>query len=152
MIFLKSIPRLAADWVYFGTLARPNIEGIQAKRFYDVNLRKDSWTPALVDDLLSQADAVKLNEHELAAIGRNLADLDYESFAITRGARGCTIFAHGEFAEHPGFPAEVADPVGAGDAFAAAFLHGLDRGWPAAKIAEFANRMGAQAVSRAGAI
>jgi len=79
-------------------------------------------------------------------------ELDHEAFAVTRGARGCIVFAHGEFAEHPGFPVEVADPVGAGDAFAAAFLHGLDQGWPAGKIAEFANRMGAIAASRAGAI
>jgi len=150
--FLEIEPGLAADWVYFGTLARPNIEGIEAKRFYDVNLRKDSWTPARVDALMSQADAIKLNEHELASLGLSLTDLDHEAFAVTRGARGCIVFAHGEFAEHPGFPVEVADPVGAGDAFAAAFLHGLDQGWPAGKIAEFANRMGAQAVSRAGAI
>jgi fructokinase len=46
----------------------------------------------------------------------------------------------------------MADPVGAGDAFAAAFLHGLNARWPAAQIAEFANRMGALAVSRPGAI
>jgi fructokinase len=46
----------------------------------------------------------------------------------------------------------VADPVGAGDAFAAGFLHGLDGGWPAAKIAQLANRLGALVASRPGAI
>jgi fructokinase len=47
---------------------------------------------------------------------------------------------------------ELADAVGAGDAFAAAFLHGLEQGWQAEKIGAFANRVGALVASRAGAI
>jgi sugar/nucleoside kinase (ribokinase family) len=47
---------------------------------------------------------------------------------------------------------EVADTVGAGDAFAAAFVHGLGKGWPAPQIADFANRVGALVASRPGAI
>jgi fructokinase len=46
----------------------------------------------------------------------------------------------------------VVDTVGAGDAFAAAFMHGLSRRWPAAEIASFANRVGALVASRHGAI
>jgi fructokinase len=42
--------------------------------------------------------------------------------------------------------------VGAGDAFAAAFLHGIDQGWSAARTGDFANRLGALVVSRAGAV
>ena len=44
------------------------------------------------------------------------------------------------------------DTVGAGDAFAAAFLHGLGAGWPTPKVADFANRVGALVASRRGAI
>jgi len=44
----------------------------------------------------------------------------------------------------------VADTVGAGDAFAAALLHGLDAGWPALEVADFANRLGALVASRSG--
>ncbi len=154
--FLELDSSLAADWVYFGTLLQmhPRAIDVKAKRFYDVNLRKDSFTPELVNTLMSQADAVKLNQRELETIGRTPTGLerDYQAFAVTRGSRGCLVFAHGDYAEHPGFPIEVADPVGAGDAFAAAFLHGLNQGWPAAQIAEFANCLGALAASRAGAI
>jgi fructokinase len=42
--------------------------------------------------------------------------------------------------------------VGAGDAFAAAFLHGLSRQWGIEEIAVFANRVGAIVASRAGAM
>jgi fructokinase len=44
------------------------------------------------------------------------------------------------------------DTVGAGDAFAAAFLHGLGSGWPLGKIADFANRVGALIAARPGAV
>ena len=52
-----------------------------------------------------------------------------------------------------GTPLEIASiTVGAGDAFAAAFMHGLSLSWPAAEIASFANRVGALVASRHGAI
>jgi len=46
----------------------------------------------------------------------------------------------------------VADTVGAGDAFAAGLLHGLQQGWTAERTADFANRLGAVVASRPGAI
>ena len=42
--------------------------------------------------------------------------------------------------------------MGSGDAFAAAFLHGLSRNWPVEEIAAFANRIGAWVASCPGAI
>jgi fructokinase len=55
-----------------------------------------------------------------------------------------------EFLESPGFPVKVADTIGAGDAFSAALLHGIDAGWAAPQIANFANRVGALVASRPG--
>ena len=56
-----------------------------------------------------------------------------------------------EYIEAAGHTINVADPVGAGDAFAAA-SYGLISDWPVAKIAVFANRLGALVASRHGAI
>jgi fructokinase len=56
----------------------------------------------------------------------------------------------GSYVEARGYKVQVADTVGAGDAFAAAFVHGLQLGWPASEIADFANRVGALVSSRAG--
>jgi fructokinase len=42
--------------------------------------------------------------------------------------------------------------VGSGDAFAAAFVHGLSMGWPLAQVADLANRVGALVASRPGAV
>ena len=66
--------------------------------------------------------------------------------------RGCVVRIGSDQAECPGYPVKVADTVGAGDAFAAAFLHGLGVGWSAAQTGDFANRLGALVASRAGAV
>ena len=62
------------------------------------------------------------------------------------------MLAGGEYVEATGHPVDVADTVGAGDAFAAAFMHGLISDWPAAEIADFSNRVGALVASVHGAI
>jgi len=62
------------------------------------------------------------------------------------------MLANGGYVEAEGIKGNVADPVGAGDAFAAAFMHGLISRWPVAQVAEFANRVGALVAARPGAI
>lgn len=170
-----------ADWapwsLYFGTLFASDESGRatlgrlmaanpDARRFYDVNLRPGSDSPELVSDLMRHANVVKLNEAELEALHGYLElpwepesfcregaqRFGWEASCVTLAERGCAVAVGFNYVESPGFPVTVADPVGAGDAFAAAFLHGLDAGWPAAKIAQFANRLGALVASRPGAI
>ena len=161
------------EWIAFGTLhsmdprARALLGTVierfpRARRFYDVNLRRDSYTPGLVNELLALAHVAKLTDSEVAEV-TGVAEGSIESFCrtyaarfgwqavcITRGAEGCALFTGGEYVEAPGVPVTVADTVGAGDAFDAALVHGLECGWPAARIAEFANRLGALVASRPG--
>ena len=56
----------------------------------------------------------------------------------------------GEYVEAGGYAVQAQDTVGAGDAFAAAFVHGLSLQWPPAEIADFANRVAALVASRPG--
>ena len=74
-----------------------------------------------------------------------------EIICVTLGERGCALFHHGKYCEVPGFKVEVADTVGAGDAFSAAFLHAIEQGWDANVTGRFANAVGALVASRAGA-
>ena len=174
---MATISRRQPDWIYFGTLyqvgkpARKLTERLidgnpGARRFYDVNLRPDSHTPDLVEVLAGQATVAKLNEQEAGAMARwfDLPGRPTEHFcrraasrfgwiavAITRGAEGCIVLVGDDCHEAPGIPVEVVDTVGAGDAFAAAFLHGLDAGWHVRRIAAFANQVGAFVASRPGA-
>jgi 1D-myo-inositol 3-kinase len=63
---------------------------------------------------------------------------------LTLGARGCEVVVTGRRTRRVGvFPAEEIDPTGAGDVFAAAFLHALARGLEPVEAA----RLGAAAAS-----
>jgi fructokinase len=157
---LQRLAELRPDWIYFGTLyamedrARKVLRRLMnavpgAQRFYDVNLRRGCYTPQLVRELLALADAVKLNDDE-AEVFPDLGEAP--SVALTRGERGCAVRIGNDRAECPGYTVTVVDTVGAGDAFAAAFLHGFAAGWSASKTGDFANRLGALVASRAGAV
>ena len=176
---LEAISSPAPDWIYFGTLQQMSevarqltmklIEaGRDARRFYDVNLRVHSYQPSLVRELMPHATVLKLNEPEVLQIQemfgekksgsleefcRNYGrEFGCESVCVTRGAKGCALLMKGDYLEAAGYPVQVADAVGAGDAFAAALIHGMSCGWPAARIADFANRVGALVASGPGAI
>jgi fructokinase len=164
------------DWFYFGTLQQMSTPAHDltmklltaapfAKRFYDVNLRVDYFTAELVRTLTRHAHVLKLNEQELPVLQeiggipgasheqfcRNCArTFDLECVCITRGPEGCALLCNNQYVEVLGFPVKVADTIGAGDAFSAALLHGLNIGWPATQIADFANRVGALVASRPG--
>jgi len=175
---LEQLSSEQPDWIYFGTLLQMNsqakaltaalLASNSARRFYDVNLRAGCYDAPLVRELMSQAAVVKLNDDEASEIAqmfhrpqpdsleefcRSYArEFGWEAVCVTRGARGCALLIGNEYTEADGYPVEVADTVGAGDAFAAALLHGLGSGWQPSRIADFANRVGALVASRRGAI
>ncbi len=164
------------DWIYFGTLFQMSPQAKQltyrlidshcgARLLFDVNLRKDSYTPPLVRELMARAQVVKLNDDEAAEIdkmlGRSTRSLEdfcrtytrefsWQSICITRGEKGCVMLVNGEYVEALGYAVTAQDTVGAGDAFAAAFIHGLSLQWPPQEIADFANRVAALVASRPG--
>ncbi|HXO38779.1 MAG TPA: carbohydrate kinase, partial [Candidatus Acidoferrum sp.] len=159
----------APDWIYFGTLQQMSVPphnltmkllaaAPAARRFYDVNLRAASYTPELVRTLARHAHVLKLNEQEvpvLKEIGgiqagsreqfcRNcLSIFQLNAICVTLGPEGCALLMDNEYLESPGFPVQVADTIGAGDAFSAALVHAVNACWSAAQIADFANRVGA---------
>jgi fructokinase len=166
-----------AGWFYYGTLFAATSEGHQvldrmlealggALKFYDLNLRPGAESPALVETLLAHADVVKLNEAELARVSEfaglpsSIEDFCHAAserfgllaISVTTGERGCAMLVRGEFVEAGAFPVVVADTVGAGDSFAAAFLHGLSLRWPVSEIADFANRVASGVAGRHGSL
>jgi fructokinase len=175
----KDIRALRPDWLYMGTLLQtePAMEKLihtlledldDVRCFYDMNLRSGHWDLSLVERLCKLASVLKLNEIEaetlatLSGISREEYSLEFfcsvwaqrfgiDMICVTLGAEGCCIYS-GEKAERfSGYPIRVSDTVGAGDAFAAAFLHGYHWGWPTEKCAGFANALGALVASRPGA-
>jgi len=173
---LKELSSPQTDWIYFGTLFQMSAKAKaltlkliqsnpEARRFYDVNLRENCYEASLVYELMSRATAVKLNDQETdmiqSMLGWSYRSLEefcqgaarrfgWEAVCVTRGEAGCVLLVGDHYVEADGYEVRVADTVGAGDAFAAAFLHGMGRGWPAQEVADFANRVGALVASRPG--
>ena len=176
---LEAARLLKPDWFYFGTLIQmePHVEQItrtlyqalpDTRCFYDMNLRPGAWDLPLVRRLCGMASILKLNEVEAQTLGeltgmgtatfslerfceRWAEHYEIESICVTLGSEGCFVFENGTAQTIPGYPATVRDTVGAGDAFAAAFLHGYHRRWPIRQSARFANALGSIVASRAGA-
>ena len=167
------------DWLYLGTLAQRtagverlteqlagSLPGVRC--FYDLNLRPSGWDLPLVQRLCKLASVLKLNESEaqilwkLTAPGTEAFSLEtfcaawseaygVECLCVTLGPAGCFVYSNGTGYTAAGYPVTVADTVGAGDAFAAAFLHGYAQQWPVPQIAGFANAAGALVAGRPGA-
>ncbi len=174
--YTDDLRRLAAscDAVCFGTLAQRSErsrESIQrfvsdaksAWRLFDINLRQHFYDSSILERGFALATAAKLNEDELIVVAR-LFQLEpdpqvvrrrfgLEHVIYTRGERGTVICASA--GTYEGTPARFerqpdADPVGAGDACAAAVTVGILSRWPLQQVADFANQVGAYVASRPG--
>ncbi len=167
------------DALYFGTLARRQALSHDAFRqiadrmqfedlFYDVNLRKNCWTPKLLHESLSLCTILKLNRQEVITVSKSifLEDLPPEKFCqainrryeqiktivITDGSNGCMVYWQGRYDQIPGHAVSVVDAIGAGDAFSAVFMSIFKRTGNPWFAAATANRIGAFVTSQRGAI
>lgn len=74
-----------------------------------------------------------------------------EVLIVKRGAKGATIFfKDGRKQDVPGFPVEILNILGAGDAFASGFIYGYLQGWNFYKACRLGNASGAWVVQRPG--
>jgi fructokinase len=162
--------------VCFGSLAQraePSRRAIRAiveaappgsLRVFDVNLRPPFVDREVIAGSLERANALKLNDQELpelagmfglapdprGAMEGLAARFGLSLVALTRGSGGSLLWADGLWSDHPGRPAEVADTVGAGDAFTAALVVGRLAGRPLEAINGHANEVAAFVCSRPG--
>ena len=167
-----------ADAICFGTLAqrsttsRMTIQEVleaaspECLKIFDINLRQHYYSQALIETCLSRVTLVKLNDGEAALLSQafnvsgGLVELcrwicqtfGPKRICVTRGADGCLIYDHatGQAVEAVGKPVQVADTVGSGDAFTAAWICATLRGWPLEKQADFANALGGFVASQVG--
>lgn len=133
---------------------------------FDVNLRPPFIDPATIKSSLKAADIVKCNDDELqhmigwfdfpedveSATTAVAATFDCACVCVTAGNKGAWLWMNDETSHHSGYPVDVEDTVGAGDAFLAALITGLLSGWEGADLLDHANRLGAFVASRSGAL
>jgi len=131
-----------------------------------VNLRESFYDEDVLRRSFSYADVLKLNEEELFevasllkveggdanALARGLfREFDLRLICITKGARGSLLMSEDEVVEHTGVNVQVADTIGAGDAFTACVAHCYMQGQPLAVMSETANRVAAWVATQVGA-
>mgnify|MGYP001775998168 CR=1 FL=1 len=145
--------------VCFGSLAQRSIvsrntinrfldtmpDGEGQLKIFDINLRQNFYTKEVLCQSMQKCNILKINDEELVTISRMfgypgidlqdkcwilLGKYDLKMLILTCGVNGSYVFmpGHVSFQETP--KVEVADTVGAGDSFTAAFVSGVLRGMP----------------------
>lgn len=151
------------DAVCFGTLGqrgqtsrdtiRQFVTTVQAAReaalrVLDINLRPPYDDDTVILESLELANVLKLNDDELPrvcqlcgipaepeeALSTLAQRYQLQAVALTRSSKGGLLIRGGEISDLPGTPVNVADTVGAGDAYTAAMILGLLAGRDAASI------------------
>lgn len=112
-------------------------------KIFDINLRQSFYTKEILCDSFSRCNVLKINDEELVTVSRLfgypgidlqdkcwilLAKYNLKMLILTCGVNGSYVFTpgHVSFVETP--TVQVADTVGAGDSFTAAFTAAIIRG------------------------
>jgi adenosine kinase len=109
--------------------------------------------------ILGMASWVAMNDYEARMLeertGETIAQIslrpNIHGVVVTLAAEGCELWIKGQRTHVPGVQAaEVLDPTGCGDAFRAALLYGLERGWELTRCVALGNRIGAIKIAHRG--
>ncbi len=171
----------AADAVCFETLPqRHEVSRLTIRNFVeatapgcvrvcDLNLRMPDCSAEVLQWSMAHAPILKLRDEEMPQVFSMLSEQPapaspqdaahklLENFpacqlvATTLGPHGCLLTTRETTFAHPGFPIEVVDTVGAGDAFTAGLLHAYLRGATLPRMAEIGNLCGSYVASQPGA-
>jgi fructokinase len=167
------------DVFCFGTLAQRSEENRRTLQrlfsdvktkyfFYDINLRAGFYKKEWILYSLEHCTILKMNEEEAAIISCMLFDTIYSCkvlcrlliekypeisvICITKGPEGAAVYHQGVYEEVNTTPVKVADTVGAGDAFSAAFLYTYLSGHGVLKAASVACLLGTYVASKPGSV
>ena len=168
------------DVIYFGTLiqrTQNNFELLQeilsqkspeTLSFCDINLRPDCYTGQTIKASLNAADILKLNMDELAALTAGpgtmasheisarklMKDYCVETIILTMGEKGSQWFTTDQrhYEEQPESSPDIADTVGAGDAYAAMSVAGILKNLPVEEIIPLAGRFASHVCGIQGAL
>ena len=110
-------------------------------------------------EILGLARWVAVNDYEARMLqdrtGETPAQMslrpNIQGVVVTLAEHGCELWIRGERVAVPGVKATaVVDPTGCGDAFRAALLYGLERGWDLPRCVALGNRIGAIKIAERG--
>ncbi len=111
-------------------------------KIFDINLRLEYYTKEIIEESLQMANMMKINDEEVLKVAtlfgwdgeeqdickRLLSEYNLDILILTKGTEGSFVFTPRQTSYQPTPKVHVADTVGAGDSFTAAFvaayLHG----------------------------
>jgi len=164
--------------VCFGTLAQRNpvtrktildfIADMPADslKVYDINLRQHFFSKEIIESSLKVADILKINDEEILVVAK-LLGLDgspeeacrailrlygLRLVILTKGGDGSEVITEDTVLSVACPKVQIADTVGAGDSFTAAFIRAYLRGDTLAECHRLANEVSAYVCSKNGAM
>lgn len=167
--------------VCFGSLAQRNVVSRNTiNRFldampqtddslvvFDVNLRQGFYTKEILCNSMKRCNILKINDEELVTVSRMfgypgidlqdkcwilLGKYNLKMLILTCGINGSYVFTPGNVSFQPTPKVEVADTVGAGDSFTAAFISSILKGKRVAEAHALAVRTSAFVCTKKGAM
>ena len=167
--------------VCFGSLAQRNVVSRNTiNRFldampqnddslivFDVNLRQGFYNKEILCNSMKRCNILKINDEELVAVSRMfgypgidlqdkcwilLGKYNLKMLILTCGINGSYVFTPGNVSFQPTPKVEVADTVGAGDSFTAAFIASVLRGKSVAEAHSLAVQTSAYVCTKKGAM
>ncbi len=167
--------------VCFGSLAQRNVVSRDTiNRFldampqtadslvvFDVNLRQGFYTKEILCNSMKRCNILKINDEELVTVSRMfgypgidlqdkcwilLGKYNLRMLILNCGINGSYVFTPGNVSFQPTPKVEVADTVGAGDSFTAAFIASLLKGKSVTEAHALAVRTSAFVCTRKGAM
>ncbi len=167
--------------VCFGSLAQRNIVSRETVNaflddmpkddgtlvVFDVNLRQSFYTPEILCNSMKRCNILKINDEELVTVSRMfgypgidlqdkcwilLGKYNLKMLILTCGINGSYVFTPGNVSFQPTPKVDVADTVGAGDSFTAAFIAGIIKGISVTEAHSLAVRTSAYVCTCQGAM
>ena len=145
--------------------AMPDLDG--NLKIFDVNLRQGFYTKEILCDSMSRCNVLKINDEELVVISRIfdypgidlqdkcwilLAKYNLKMLILTCGTNGSYVFTPGVVSFQETRRVAVADTVGAGDSFTAAFTSAVLAGKPVQEAHKLAVEVSAFVCTQSGAM
>lgn len=136
-------------------------------KIFDINLRQGYHTPQIIEKSLEVCNVLKINDEELEILGRMfdlpecgtkeicrtlLERYSLDILVLTCGANGSWLFTPDAVSFKPTPKVEVADTVGAGDSFTAAFTAAILGGKTIDEAHELAVKLSAFVCTQHGAM
>jgi len=142
-------------------------DGDEQLKIFDINLRQGFYTKEIIRESCQRCNVLKINDEELVAISRMfgypgidlqdkcwilLAKYNLKMLILTCGTNGSYVFTPNIFTFQETPRLRVADTVGAGDSFTAAFCASLLKGKSVPEAHKLAVEVSAYVCTQSGAM